>query len=141
MPSTVGAGTALPLERIATCAFELVIWVIVRLSGSFPARNSVTVPLTLTRSPTTAVGDAFVKTKTASEVAGSASGVGSWIQTPRPPAVRRAVTMPSTPFTLWPSLGEMCAAPWTSAIVEGAARVVKLNTWSAAIVSGGSLAS
>ena len=49
--------------------------------------------------------------------------------------------MPSTPFTLWPSLGEMCAAPWTSAIVEGAARVVKLNTWSTAIVSGGSLAS
>ena len=88
----------------------------------------MTVPLTLTASPIATTGAAFVNTKTASEVARSASGVGSWIQKPRPPAVRRAVTMPSTALTGWPFLGEMWAAPCTSAIVDGGATVVKLNT-------------
>ena len=49
--------------------------------------------------------------------------------------------MPSTPVTPWPFFGEMCAAPWISAIAGGGAKVVKLNTRSEAIVSGGSLAS
>ena len=76
-PITVGAGTVLPFERIATWAFELVIWVIVGVVRVVSGRNSVTVPLTLTRSPTTATGEAFVKTKTASVARSpSASGPG-----------------------------------------------------------------
>ena len=105
---------------------------IVRLAGSLPGRNSLTVPLTLTRSPTSAIGAALTKTKTASEVAGSLSGVGSWIQTPRPAAVRRAVTTPSTAVTAEPFSGEMWAAPCTSAIV-GVRTVVNDETKSAAI--------
>jgi hypothetical protein len=79
-PSTVGAGTTFPVETVVTFALELLIWVMVRLSGSPAARNSLTVPRTRTRLPICAVGAAFVKTKTASEVAPFASGVGSWIQ-------------------------------------------------------------
>ncbi len=49
-----------------------------------PGTYSATVPLTLTESPTaTPFGVEPVKTKTPSLVAGSASGVGSWIQKPR----------------------------------------------------------
>jgi len=43
-----------------------------------PGRNSWTRPVTLTESPTPAVGADEVKTKIASEVASSASGAGSW---------------------------------------------------------------
>ena len=48
-----------------------------------PGSTRETVPVTVTASPTATVGAELVKTKTPSLVAGSASGVGSWIQKPR----------------------------------------------------------
>jgi hypothetical protein len=122
-------------------AFDDVSWVLVKLSGSPPARNSLTMPLTRTRSPICATGAALRKTKTASDVAMSASGVASWIHTPRPPAVRRAVTTPSTPLTFSPTRGEMCDAPCTSAIVAGGGSVVNEDEKSSAGASGGSVRS
>ena len=55
-----------------------------------------------------------MNTKTPSDVAGSASGFGSWIQKP---FVDLAVTMPLVDTT-WPLNGEMCAAPWMSLIAS-----------------------
>ncbi len=43
-----------------------------------PGRNSATVPLTSTESPTLTVGAELVKTKMPSEVASFVSGDGSW---------------------------------------------------------------
>src|SRR5262249_37848317 len=78
--------------------------------------NSATWPFTRTASPTATVGAALVKTKMASEVAGSASGSGSWRKKPLPV---RAVTMPATLATAWPTFGERWAAPWISGMRTG----------------------
>lgn len=53
-------------------------------------------------------------TKTPSPVRGSASGAVSWIQKPREPEVRTAVTTPGTPVTALPSSGETRVVPWMS---------------------------
>jgi hypothetical protein len=123
VPITTGDGSGLPLERMVTVGEESSV--VVRLPFvAPPGRNSCTRPLTRTESPTTAVGVEVVKTKIASEVAGSASGLGSCIQKP---FELRAVTTPST-FTTCPLYGEMCVAPWTSWIGIGAVCVVKVKT-------------
>src|SRR5918992_2936879 len=73
--------------------------------GTQPGRNSVTVPLTWTRSPTTTAFETVEpKTRIPSEVAGLESGVGSCSQTFEP---RSAITTPST-LTAWPANGETC---------------------------------
>ena len=56
-----------------------------------------------------------MNTKSPSEVALLASGVGSWIQKPRATAGFSAVTMPVV-VTSWPFFGETCVAPWISPI-------------------------
>lgn len=56
-----------------------------------------------------------VKTKTASLVAGSASGRGSWNQKPRDePKERTAVTVPGTSVTCFPASGDIRVRPWMS---------------------------
>src|SRR6266550_4025772 len=71
--------------------------------GLQPARNSCTVPRTWTRSPTvTTLATDEPKTTIASDVAGSASGLGSCTQTFEP---RFAMTTPST-LTVCPAYGE-----------------------------------
>jgi hypothetical protein len=55
-----------------------------------------------------------VNTKIPSLVAALLSGVGSWIQKPRLPAVRTPVTIPGTFVTASPSWGEIQPLPWMS---------------------------
>ena len=136
VPITVGAGSGLPVESTATVGEASSVVVRFPLETP-PGRNSCTRPVTRTESPTVAVGADEVKTKMPSEVAGSASGFGSWIQKP---FVLLAVTIPRT-FTIWPLKGEMCVAPCTSWIGVAAVSVAKVKVKSAAIVSGGSFVS
>jgi hypothetical protein len=82
-----------------------------------PGRNSLTVPVTRTRSPTATVGALPVNTKMPSEVAGSPSPTGSCMKKLRPPAGVTAVTIPSTLPTICPRKLETWPAPWMSAIV------------------------
>jgi hypothetical protein len=80
MPITVGAMVGFPpVAGGSTTVVGPVISVIVRLVlEAPPARNSATVPLTRTASPTlTDDGADDVKTRIASEVFSFASGVGS----------------------------------------------------------------
>ena len=72
-----------------------------------PGRNSETVPVTVTASPTCTVGAEEVKTNRPSLVRGSASGGGSWYQKP---LVVFAVTTPGA-VTLVPTKGEMWPVP------------------------------
>src|SRR5215210_403234 len=76
LPITVAAGSGLPLER--TVVVGPLISVVVRfVLEAAPGRNSTTVPLTRTASPTlTEVGAEAVHAHTASDVQSSASGVG-----------------------------------------------------------------
>src|SRR5687768_12493709 len=97
---TVGAGRGLAAER--TLIVGTVIWVSER-AGLLP-RNSVIVPVTWTASPTETVGAELVNTKTPSDVAVFASGVGSWIQNP---FVDLAVTMPVVVCEV-PRSGDVC---------------------------------
>ncbi len=139
IPTTVAGGSAFPDERTVTDG--PVISVVVRLAlAAPPGRNSATVPLTRTASPTDTAGAELVKTKIASEVASLESGSGSWIQKPLPDVT---VTIPVV-FSVLPARGERCAAPWMSWIGTGGAggaSVVKLKTKSPAMLSGGSMAS
>jgi hypothetical protein len=146
VPIAVGAGSpavpsfVTPSPGDAICVmvrFEKALLVGAH-EGVQPARNSVTVPRTSTRSPTTTAFETTEpKTSSASDVAGSASGVSSWIHVFEP---RSAITTPST-FTSWPVNGDMCPAPCTWPICVTPSVVVKVNEWSAAIVSGGSIRS
>ena len=89
---TVGAGIGLPEESTVTVRPGLLSSVVVRLDPvAPPGRNSWTVPVTSTASPTATVGADDVKTKIPSEVALSESGMGSCIQKP---LLLLAVTMP-----------------------------------------------
>ena len=77
-----------------------------------PARNSATVPVTVTASPTAGLLPVEpVKTNRPSLVAGSASGAGSWNQKPVGPT---AVTTPGTSAALTPTRGDTCDAPCRS---------------------------
>lgn len=103
--TTVAAGTALPLETTVTVGLVTSVtdWLPVETP---PGTYSETVPVTVTESPTAALGAELVKTKTPSLVAGSASGVGSWYQKPLDePYVRTPVTMPGTSVTFVPARG------------------------------------
>jgi hypothetical protein len=77
IPMTVGTGSTLPLER--TVIDGETSSVVVRFVEDVPpGRNSETLPLTVTLSPTlTTEGATLVNTKIASDVASSASGLGS----------------------------------------------------------------
>src|SRR5918999_1597837 len=113
--------------------------VVVRLSVlEPPGRNSVIRPETVTASPAATVGAEDVKTKIASEVAGSASALGSCIQKPLP---RTAVTTPGTCDVRCPASGDKCALPWISWIRYVGAAVVNDHEWSCCIWSGGSTVS
>src|SRR6266545_4463888 len=116
VPTTVGAGSGLPDDSTVTDG--PVISVVVRLvaPSAPPGRNSDTRPPTTTASPTATVGAEELNTNSPSEVAGSASGLGSWNQKP---LVVRAVTIPETPATTWPLRGETWLAPWMSWIAVG----------------------
>src|SRR5262245_57178377 len=116
---TTGAGTGWPVASTVTVGLPL-ISVLDRLVAAPPGRNSLTVPVTSTLSPTATVGWELVKTNTPSLVAGLLSGFGSWNQKP---LVLTAVTMPGTDVTCCPTSGERCAAPWMS--------------WMNALVGGG----
>src|SRR5919109_670904 len=75
LPTTVAAGGGLPEDSTVTCG--LAISVVVRLVlVAPPGRNSDTTPSTETASPTATVGAPEVNTNSASEVAGSVSGLG-----------------------------------------------------------------
>ena len=100
--STIAAGSGFPLDEIETFAAELEICVRVK--------NSVAVPVTVTRSPTATAGKPPTKTKIPSEVVGSASGTGSCM---KKPFDLRAVTMPEV-ITPAPANGETSPLPWTS---------------------------
>jgi hypothetical protein len=55
-----------------------------------------------------------------------------------------AVTIPGTFSGVWPTYGDVWVAPWISWMKVsggGGVVVVKLKTWSAVIVSGGSFVS
>ena len=109
MPTTVGAGRTLPEDW--TVMDGLTISVVVRfVLPEPPGRNSETVPLTRTASPTATSGAELVKTKMPSEVAVSASGAGSWIQNPLPDF---AVTMPVV-TTVCVLNGDVWVAAWMS---------------------------
>jgi hypothetical protein len=75
-----------------------------------PGRNSSTTPVSCSESPSDGLAPAPVNTKMPSEVAGSASGIGSCSQKP---SDATAVTTPGR-VTVLPARGERCAAPWTS---------------------------
>ena len=76
VPTTVVAGSAFPCESTVTDGKASSV--VVRLAvDAPPGRNSWTRPFTLTASPTLTDGADDVKTKIPSEVAGSASGLGS----------------------------------------------------------------
>ncbi len=76
VPTTVAGGNALPEETTATVGPP--ISVVVRFGPlRSVGRNSVTLPLTVTLSPTATVGTELVNTKMPSDVDGSASGLGS----------------------------------------------------------------
>ncbi|HEY3262243.1 MAG TPA: hypothetical protein VGJ95_18590 [Pseudonocardiaceae bacterium] len=77
--------------------------------------NSVAVPVTRTRSPTST--GIVLNANSPSEVAGSASGVSSWKKKPRSWSVpwKSPVTTPST-RTVLPASGEASPAPCTCAI-------------------------
>src|SRR5919109_5069135 len=102
-PITVTAGSGFPLDSFVTPRPGEATSVIERLlnalevgrhDGVQPGRNSATVPRTCTRSPTeTAFATDDPNTRMPSDVAGSASGVGSCSQTFEP---RFAITTPST---------------------------------------------
>jgi hypothetical protein len=75
---TVVTGSGLPLVRTWIDRPGFVSSVVVRFAvPDPPGRNSVTRPLTSTLSPTATPGGAFRKTRMPSDVASSASGVGS----------------------------------------------------------------
>ena len=94
MPIAVGA--TVPVPPGVTTAFESSV--VVRLSGSFPGRNSSTSPSTRTGVPI--AGRPPRNTKIPSEVRRSWSGRASCIQ--KPP-VLTAVTTPGTAATVLPS--------------------------------------
>src|ERR1700754_2158110 len=77
-PITTGDGRAFPDDTRAMVGEPISVVVRLLVPVAPPGRNSCTVPDTSTASPTATVGAADVKTNTASDVAGSASGVGSW---------------------------------------------------------------
>lgn len=108
-PTTTGAGSGCP--EAVTVTVGSVSSVMVRLVAVPPGRNSATVPVTVTASPTTAVGAVRVNTNRPSLVAGSASGLGSVNQKP---VAEAAVTMPGTSAALTPTFGDRCAAPCRS---------------------------
>src|SRR5713101_4610314 len=127
-PTIVAAGSGLPCERTVTVGDTSSV--VVRFAvAAPPGRNSLTVALTRTASPTlTEVGAVLVKTKMPSDVAGSASGFGSCMLNPFD---RLAVTTPGTLPKVCPTRGEICDAPWMSWMNVGdggVASVVKLNT-------------
>ena len=133
-PTSVEAGSGLPLERTEIVSGDPSSVVV---SPAVSALNSLTRPPTWTASPTaTAAAAAPPKTKIASEVAGSASGLGSCR---KKPFGRTAVTMPVV-TTFCSTSGETCAAPWIAWIGVGVTGGETLNEepTSAAIVSGGS---
>ncbi len=101
-----------------TAEFDATISVVVRFAVPPlpPGRNSETRPVTSAESPARAAGAALVKTKMPSEVAGSASGCACCIQKPLPVA---AVTIPATPRTVCPAIGDRWAEAWISAMVGG----------------------
>src|SRR5262245_47704439 len=107
-PTLVAAGSATPDAVTVTCGESSSV--VVRLVVEPPGRNSATFPLTVTASPTDTVGRRLVKTCSPSLVAGSASGVASWIQKP---LLATAVTTPVV-LTRSPVTGEGCPAPWIS---------------------------
>src|ERR1043166_3647262 len=78
VPTMIGVGVGLPDDRTVTAGEAISVLV----NPPAPGRNSFTVPLTLTESPTLTVGAVDVKTKIPSEVASFASGFGSCIQKP-----------------------------------------------------------
>src|SRR5215212_3402101 len=80
-PTTVGAGSGLPLERTTTVGAPSCV-VVRFVEPAPPGRNSATVPVTDTASPTETAGADDVNTKMPSDVASSASGAGSCIQKP-----------------------------------------------------------
>ncbi len=84
---------------------------VVRLVAAPPGRNSATVPVTVTASPTATVGAVRVKTNRPSLVAGSASGVGSWNQKP---LLADRGDHAGHLGDLDAGLRRACAAPWMS---------------------------
>src|SRR5258705_342507 len=108
-PARITTGAASGWRDATTLTVGVAISVTVRLAlDAPPDRYSVTVPPTATSWPTVAEPATFVNTYTPSEVAGSASGHGSWNQKPFEPT---AVTTPRTPETLWVFFGDRCAPP------------------------------
>src|SRR5262245_55821066 len=106
------AGSGLPVVR-RTVVGE-VSSVTGGCSTSEVGTNSDTVAVTWTKLPRAAAagGAALVKTKTPSDVAGSASTVasGSWMKNP---LLRTPVTMPRV-VTLEPTTGDEAPGPWMS---------------------------
>src|SRR5690349_18374513 len=89
VPTRIGVGVGLPDDKTLTVGEPISVL----LRPPAPGRNSLTVPLTSTESPTFTVGAVDVKTKIPSDVETSASGLGSCIQKPFD---FLAVTMPGT---------------------------------------------
>src|SRR5687768_7794909 len=109
--STMAAGSVLPLELTVTSPASV-------LSSCVRLKNSVAVPLTVTKSPTTAEVAVFeVKTKMPSEVAGSVSAPASAVWRKNPFALR-AVTMPVV-VTSWPKYVVARPLPWIWLIAAG----------------------
>src|SRR5437016_5304006 len=106
-PITTGVGTGDPFGTTSTVSATISVTVRLAKSRSLggqltaqPGRNSLTVPDTVTLSPTATGGTAFVKTKMPSEVRSSASGIGSCMVNP---LWRTAVTTPGTLVTAIPA--------------------------------------
>src|SRR5262245_19121961 len=96
VPITIGGGNGLPddtTEKVGDA-----ICVLVRFAAEFVpgGRNSVTLPLTCTSSPTLTLGTVLVNTNKASEVASSLSDAGSCMKKPLGLTI---VTIPLIPET------------------------------------------
>ncbi len=107
--SVVADGSGCP--PASTVKAGATISVIGGLDGSAEGTNSLTVPVTFSRSPgTMPAGVLLVKTNTPSDVAGSASASasGAWMKNP---LNFTPVTTPRV-ATNWPASGEEVPAPW-----------------------------
>ena len=102
-PSICTAGSALPKALISISGSSI----------SVKLKNSATLPVTSTSSPTFTAGGPAVKTKMPLEVSGSRSARSSGVWMKKPIGVTAVTTLPLV-ITVTPTSGEARPLPWIS---------------------------